>query len=179
VAQLTRSETDKKIAGVAGGMAAYVGADTTLVRVLWIIAMLMGWGFIAYVVLWIVLPKGPGSTRAIRLAEMRYARGEITVEAHLRPSWGSLTRLELSTERGHGQAGGHGHHTVTRTPASDDSSVHPSAKTPPPSVPTYTVAPDADTVTVLTSRTSSPVPSGSQLDPPSTVWYTPNRSTTA
>jgi phage shock protein C len=78
--QLTRSETDKKIAGIAGGMAAYFGIDPTLVRVLWVIALLMGWGFLAYLVLWIVLPKGPGSTPAVRLAEERYARGEITAE---------------------------------------------------------------------------------------------------
>ena len=80
MAQLTRSETDKKIAGVAGGMAAYFGVDPTLVRVLWVIAVLMGWGILAYLILWIVLPKGPGSTPAMRLAEERYARGEITAE---------------------------------------------------------------------------------------------------
>jgi len=60
---LTRSETDKKIAGVAGGMAVYFRLDPTLVRVGWVVAGLMGWGLIAYVVLWIVLPKGPGSPR--------------------------------------------------------------------------------------------------------------------
>ena len=78
--QLTRSETDKKIAGVAGGMATSFGVDPTLVRVLWVVALLMGWGLLAYVILWIVLPKGPGSTPALRLAEERYARGEITAE---------------------------------------------------------------------------------------------------
>ena len=79
-AKLTRSETDKKIAGIAGGMAAYFGVDPTLVRVLWVIAALMGWGLLAYLILWIVVPKGPGSTPAMRLAEERYARGEITAE---------------------------------------------------------------------------------------------------
>lgn len=78
--QLTRSETDKKIGGVAGGMAAYFGIDATLMRVLWIVALVMGWGFLAYIILWIVLPKGPGSTPAVRVAEERYARGEISAE---------------------------------------------------------------------------------------------------
>jgi phage shock protein PspC (stress-responsive transcriptional regulator) len=78
--QLTRSETDKKIAGIAGGMAAYFGIDPTLVRVLWVIAALMGWGLLAYLILWIVLPKGPGSTPAMRVAEERYAREEISAE---------------------------------------------------------------------------------------------------
>ena len=79
-APLTRSETDKKIAGVAGGLAAHFGVDSTLVRVLFVIAVLMGWGIFAYVVLWIVLPKGTGSTPAVRVAEERYARGEITAD---------------------------------------------------------------------------------------------------
>lgn len=78
--ELTRSETDKKIAGVAGGMAAYFGLDPTLVRVAWVIVGLMAWGILAYVIFWIVLPKGPGSTPAVRLAEERFARGEITAE---------------------------------------------------------------------------------------------------
>jgi phage shock protein PspC (stress-responsive transcriptional regulator) len=78
--QLTRSETDKKIAGVAGGMAAYFGMDATLIRLLWVVAGLMGWGILAYLILWIVLPKGPGSTPAMRVADERFARGEITAE---------------------------------------------------------------------------------------------------
>jgi phage shock protein C len=78
--QLTRSETDKKIAGVAGGMAAYFGLDATLVRVLWIIAGLMAWGILAYVIFWVVLPTGAASAPAIRLAEERFARGEISAE---------------------------------------------------------------------------------------------------
>jgi phage shock protein C len=79
-AQLTRSETDRKIAGVAGGMAAYFGVDPTLVRVVWVIVGLMGWGILAYVIFWIVLPQSPSSTPAMRLAEERFARGEITAD---------------------------------------------------------------------------------------------------
>ena len=67
--QLTRSTTDRKIAGVAGGMAAHFGWDVTLVRVAWVIAGLMGWGILAYIVLAIVLPGGAAATPAIRLAE--------------------------------------------------------------------------------------------------------------
>jgi hypothetical protein len=48
--------------------------------VLWVVAGLMGWGLLVYLILWIVLPTGPGSTPAVRLAEERYARGEITAE---------------------------------------------------------------------------------------------------
>jgi phage shock protein PspC (stress-responsive transcriptional regulator) len=78
---LTRSETDKVIGGVAGGISAHYGLDPTLVRVGFVIAAVFsGLGLLAYIVLWIVLPKGHISTPAIRIAEERFARGEITSE---------------------------------------------------------------------------------------------------
>jgi phage shock protein C len=67
--KLTRSETDKMIAGVAGGMAAYFNVDPVLVRVGWVAAGLMAWGVAAYVILWIVLPKGPGTPRSAGTTE--------------------------------------------------------------------------------------------------------------
>jgi len=78
--RLTRSDTDKKLGGVCGGLAAYFGIDSTLVRVGFVVAALMGWGVLAYIILWIVLPSGPSSTPAIRVAEERFARGEITAD---------------------------------------------------------------------------------------------------
>ena len=75
---------DRKIAGVAAGIADYLDIDVTLVRVLWLLAALIGGtGFLAYIVLWIALPEGDtiGSRpTAITIAEERYARGEITAE---------------------------------------------------------------------------------------------------
>lgn len=86
-ARLTRSETDKRIAGVAGGIAEYFDVDPTLVRIGFVIAAFMGFGILAYLVLMIVLPKGqpgaPGARRAssaVRIAEERYARSEISAE---------------------------------------------------------------------------------------------------
>ena len=40
--RLHRSLTDRKIAGVCGGIAEYLGWDTTLVRLLWVILTLLG-----------------------------------------------------------------------------------------------------------------------------------------
>ena len=58
--KLTRSATNKKIAGICGGMANYFQVDATLVRVLWLIAALgLGFPFLAYVILWIFLPLSP------------------------------------------------------------------------------------------------------------------------
>ena len=59
--RLTRSATDKKIAGICGGIAAYFGVDSTLIRLLWVIlSILCGaviGGVIAYAVAWIVIPR--------------------------------------------------------------------------------------------------------------------------
>jgi|SRR5437899_7322394 len=87
--ELTRSESDKRIAGVCGGIAEYFDLDPILVRVGFVAAAVMGFGLILYVVLWIVLPKGTGAvpvrgprrtSGAIQIAEERFARGEITAQ---------------------------------------------------------------------------------------------------
>jgi phage shock protein C len=82
--RLTRSKTDRKIAGICGGVAEFFGIDSTTVRVLWVIAGIIpgGWGVLPYVVLWIVLPEEDEvrASPAVSVAEERYARGEITAE---------------------------------------------------------------------------------------------------
>lgn len=76
-----RSTTDKKVAGVCGGIAAYFDVDSTVVRVLWVLAVLGGgFGVLAYIVLWIALPEGVPYRPAIQIAEERYARGEISAD---------------------------------------------------------------------------------------------------
>ena len=62
--KLMRSRTDEKIAGVCGGFAEYLEIDVTLVRLLWLAAaFLAGWGFIAYLIAWIVMPEEPEPQR--------------------------------------------------------------------------------------------------------------------
>jgi phage shock protein C len=78
--RLRRSQTDRVLGGVAGGLAEYFGIDATLVRVLWVLAAISGFGVLAYVVLWIALPEGSSQGPAIHIAEERYARGEITAD---------------------------------------------------------------------------------------------------
>ena len=83
--RLVRSRSDRVIAGVAGGLAHHFDVDPTLVRVLWVLAVVVGgFGILAYIILWIVLPSGDTTTRrsspAMAVAEERYARGEITAE---------------------------------------------------------------------------------------------------
>ncbi|HXY24974.1 MAG TPA: PspC domain-containing protein [Candidatus Acidoferrum sp.] len=65
--RLVRSTNDRKIAGVCAGLADYFDLDATLIRILWLVAVLCaGTGLVAYIILWIVLPEGltglPAST---------------------------------------------------------------------------------------------------------------------
>jgi phage shock protein C len=57
-----RYRTDKKIAGVCGGVARYFDLDSTVVRAVWLLCVLVGGcGLLAYLVLWIVMPLDPES----------------------------------------------------------------------------------------------------------------------
>ncbi len=61
--ELTRSPTNRKMAGVCGGFGEYFGVDPTVVRLLW--AVLSIWpgfvvgGVIVYLVAWLVMPAPP------------------------------------------------------------------------------------------------------------------------
>lgn len=52
------SQTDKKIAGVCGGLAEYFDIDPLIVRVAFLIIFFCGGsGLMAYLVLWLLAPK--------------------------------------------------------------------------------------------------------------------------
>jgi phage shock protein C len=56
--RLTRSLSDKKIAGVCAGLAHYFELDPTLVRLIWLSTVIFaGTGLLAYLIAWIVMPK--------------------------------------------------------------------------------------------------------------------------
>ncbi len=56
--RLTISNTDKKIAGVCGGIAEYFEIDSTLVRLAWILFIFAGGaGFIGYIIAALIMPK--------------------------------------------------------------------------------------------------------------------------
>jgi len=58
--KLTRSRSDRKIAGVCGGFANYFDLDVTLVRILWLmLAFIGGWGILGYFIAWIAMPQDP------------------------------------------------------------------------------------------------------------------------
>lgn len=56
--KFNRSVKDKVIGGVAGGLAEYFDIDPVLVRVLFVVSLFFhGAGFIAYIILWIIVPE--------------------------------------------------------------------------------------------------------------------------
>ena len=56
---LSRSSQNKMIAGVCGGLAQYYGISSKCLRWAFFIFGLIGAGEVVYIVLWILLPKGP------------------------------------------------------------------------------------------------------------------------
>ncbi len=63
---LTRSTTDRKFAGVCGGLGDYFEIDSTVVRVVWVILGIVPGcfilGLLAYLVAWFIIPERATST---------------------------------------------------------------------------------------------------------------------
>lgn len=56
--KLYLSDSDKKIAGVCGGIGEYLGLDSNLIRLLWVLAVFcVGTGLLAYLIAWVITPK--------------------------------------------------------------------------------------------------------------------------
>ena len=58
--RLYRSRTDRKIAGVCGGLAKYFGWDPVIPRIVFVALFLgAGTGLLAYLICWLVIPMEP------------------------------------------------------------------------------------------------------------------------
>lgn len=58
--RLYRSRNERRLAGVAGGIAEYLNWDPTVVRVAWVISVFfMGMGLLLYIILAFVMPLEP------------------------------------------------------------------------------------------------------------------------
>lgn len=68
--KLFRDNERKVIGGVSGGLAAYFGFDIIVIRLLFVVTGCFGFGLIAYIVLWIVLPP------AITITDKMEMQGE-------------------------------------------------------------------------------------------------------
>ena len=62
--QLCKSSTNKKIAGVCGGIGEYFGIDPTLIRLGFVaLSLLAGGGLAVYIIAAILMPEGEGCSR--------------------------------------------------------------------------------------------------------------------
>jgi len=64
---LQRSRTHKKIAGVCGGIAEWLGWDPTVVRIIYVLVSILSAAFpgiLVYLVLWFVMPRAPRADSA-------------------------------------------------------------------------------------------------------------------
>lgn len=60
VKRLYRSETDRWLLGVCGGIGEYFNIDPLIIRILFIIfALVFGGGILLYVILWLIIPMRP------------------------------------------------------------------------------------------------------------------------
>jgi phage shock protein C len=57
--RLYRSRRNRMIAGICGGLGDYLSVDPTIVRLIWIVSLFAGFGFLAYLVAWILIPEEP------------------------------------------------------------------------------------------------------------------------
>ena len=107
--RLYRSQTNRVIAGVAGGLAEYFRVDVVLVRLLWVLSIFLGGGgLFVYIVAWIIIPDeqsvfaGPGKqtegNRTDDAAEgISVNRGE---EPQAKTQWQAADERECQKEEG-------------------------------------------------------------------------------
>ncbi len=58
--KLYRKPNDQMIAGVCSGLAEYLGLDTTVVRLIFVLLFFLGGnGILIYIILWILMPLQP------------------------------------------------------------------------------------------------------------------------
>lgn len=64
--KLYRSNTDKMIGGVCGGLGKYLGVDPTLIRLIFALLVFfgVGSGLLVYIILMIVIPLEPAAPSA-------------------------------------------------------------------------------------------------------------------
>lgn len=79
--RLTRSNTDRIVAGVAGGIANYLDVDPTLIRLGFVLLVLVGGvSPLIYLVLWAVLPSENNANQPF-LQQVRDNTAEMTQRA--------------------------------------------------------------------------------------------------
>lgn len=81
--KLYRSRTDKMIGGVCSGLGQYLGIDSTIVRLFFVLlALADGIGVLIYLVLWLIMPSESHAEGATLEETIRVGAGEIAERVH-------------------------------------------------------------------------------------------------
>ncbi len=52
------SNNDKKIGGVCGGIAEFLGIDSTIIRIVWVLlGFVAGSSILVYIIAWLLMPR--------------------------------------------------------------------------------------------------------------------------
>jgi phage shock protein PspC (stress-responsive transcriptional regulator) len=66
--RLYRDTENSYIGGVCSGLASYFSIDVTIIRLIWLVAFLIGGvGFLLYLVLWVIIPKANSSIDRLKM----------------------------------------------------------------------------------------------------------------
>ena len=80
--KLYRSRTDKMLGGVCGGLGQYLGIDSTLVRLFFVLlALANGVGVLIYFVMWLIVPREGQAEEATTEETIRAGADEIAERA--------------------------------------------------------------------------------------------------
>jgi len=95
--KLYRSQTDSMIAGVCGGLADHFGLDSSLVRILFVLFVLVppGLGILIYLAMWLIVPRAGTQTtppETVRAGAAEIAEKARTVGGEVRSSVHRSTR---------------------------------------------------------------------------------------
>jgi len=81
--KLYRSQNDKIIAGVCGGLADYFDIDPTIIRLLFILVVAFGGsGLLIYLILWLIMPRETEGSAVINEQRIHEFAQEIKEKAH-------------------------------------------------------------------------------------------------
>lgn len=65
--KLFRNPDDKMLGGVCSGLGAYIGIDTVWIRLFFVAAFFLGFGFFTYIILWMVMPEAKTASDKLKM----------------------------------------------------------------------------------------------------------------
>jgi len=65
--RLYRDPDERILGGVSSGLGAYLGIDPVIVRILFVVFLFVGFGLLAYIILWILVPEAKTTAQKLEM----------------------------------------------------------------------------------------------------------------